>query len=154
PQWRACTLKVLAALQTRSPTILYAMLAAEGVDEGLAREALIQASEEIVKQSRLFPFQVEVNRFVAWMFVAEPRLRHAIVKHFIASLGAGQWVADFSRGGREAMGALLNVFFGDHPETAPSGRLSLDEIAAAVSAARGRAPTPARVTEPPGAARA
>jgi hypothetical protein len=149
PMWLGCTLKVLAALQTRSPAALYAVLAAEGVDEGLAREALSHASEEIVKQSRLFPFQVEVNRFVAWIFVTEPRLRHAIVKHFIGSLATGQSVADFARGVRQTVVALLNVFFGDHPESAPSGRLSVDEIAAAVVAARGRSSPEARVTPPP-----
>jgi hypothetical protein len=96
--WRACTMKVLAALQTRNPAILYAVLAAEGADESLAREARTYETEEIAKQSRLFPFQVDVNRFVAWMFVAEPRLRYAIAKYFIGSLAMGESVADFARG--------------------------------------------------------
>lgn len=134
PLWRDCTLKVLAALQTRNAGTLYAVLAAEGADDSLARAAVAQASDEIVRQSRLFPFQVEVNRFVAWMFVAEPRLRHAIVKHFIGSLAAGRSVADFTRGVRRTIVALLNVFFGDHPERVPGGPLSVDEIARSVSA--------------------
>jgi hypothetical protein len=154
PLWRSCTLKVLAALQVRNPATLYAVLAAEGADESLAREAVSHANEEIVKQSRLFPFQVEVNRFVAWIFVAEPRLRHAVVKHFIGSLAAGQSVADFAKGVRQTIVALLNVFFGDHPDSAPSGRLSLGEIADAVTAARGRSSTEAPVTRPPDAAQA
>jgi hypothetical protein len=49
------------------------------------------------------------------------------------------------------MVTLLNVFFGDHPETSPSGALSVDEIAAAVATARGRAATVAGVMAPPSA---
>jgi hypothetical protein len=153
PLWRVCTLKVLAALQTRNPAALYATLAAEGADESLAREALGHASEEILKQSRLFPFQVEVNRFVAWMFVTDPRLRRGIVKHFVGSLATGESVADFTRGVRQTIVLLLNVFFGDHPEAAPSARLSVEEIAAAVISTRGRRSTGTGVTAPPDAAR-
>jgi hypothetical protein len=153
PLWRDCTLKVLAALQTRNPAALYVTLAAEGADESLAREALGHASEEILKQSRLFPFQVEVNRFVAWMFVTDPRLRRGIVKHFVGSLATGESVADFTKGVRQTIVLLLNVFFGDHPEIAPSGRLSLEEIAAAVISARGRGSTGTGVTAPPDSAR-
>jgi hypothetical protein len=149
PLWRDCTMKVLAALQTRNPASLYAVLAAEGADESLAREAgSMYETPEIVKQCRLFPFQVDVNRFVAWIFVAEPRLRYAIVKYFIGSVATGESVADFSRGVRQTLVALLNVFFGDHPESAPSGPLSLDEIAGSVAAARGRGSTASVVTPP------
>ena len=150
PLWRDCTMKVLAALQTRNPASLYAVLAAEGADESLAREAAsAYETPEIVKQCRLFPFQVDVNRFVAWIFVAEPRLRHAVIKYFIGSLAAGELVADFPRGVRQTLVALLNVFFGDHPESAPSGPLSVDEIAAAVAAARGRGSAATTLTPPP-----
>jgi hypothetical protein len=123
-------------MQVRSPASLYAVLAAEAADESLAREARACQSEEIVKQSRLFPFQVDVNRCVAWMFVSEPRLRHAVVKYFIGSMAMGDSVADFPRGVRQTMVAIMNVFFGDHPESAPAGRLSLEEIATAVAVAR------------------
>ncbi len=136
PLWRTCTLKVVAALQVRSPADLLAVLAAEGADEALAREARGQQSPEIVKNSRLFPFQVAVNRWTVWNFVHEPRLRYATVKHFIGSLAAGSSVADFPRGVRLTMVAIMNIFFGDHPERAPSGRLSVEEIAASVAAAR------------------
>ena len=149
PLWRGCTMKVLAAMLTRSPATLRAALAAEGLDESLAREARAAQSAEIRKQSRLFPFQADVNRFVAWLFVAEPRLRHAVVKHFIGSLALGQGVADFPPGVRQTVVAVINVFFGDHPEAAPQGRLSLDEIAAAVAASRGRRRRGRRVTLPP-----
>ncbi|MGE3743913.1 MAG: hypothetical protein AB7I59_30955, partial [Geminicoccaceae bacterium] len=136
PLWRSCTLKVFAALQVRSPTDLMAALAAEGADESLAREARNHQSAEIVKNSRLFPFQVEVNRWTVWVFVHDPRLRHAIVKHFIGSLAMGRSIADFPRGVRQTMVAIMNVFFGDHPDRAPSGRLSVEEIAVAVAAVR------------------
>ena len=150
--WRACTMKVFAAMQARSPETLYAVLATEGADEGLAREARTYETAEIVKQSRLFPFQVDVNRFVAWTFVAEPRLRHAIVKHFIGSVAMGKSVEDFPRGVRQTMVAIMNVFFGDHPEGAPDGRLSVEEIEASVSAARGGRAVLAGTTIPQSAA--
>ena len=95
PLWRVCTLKVLAAMQVRSPQDLYRFLAEQGADEALAREARHYQSAEIVKQSRLFSFQVDVNRCVAWIFVAEPRSRRAVIKHFIGSLALGDLVADF-----------------------------------------------------------
>ena len=136
PLWRGCALKVFAALQVRSPADLLATLAAEGADESLAREARGHQSAEIVKNSRLFPFQVEVNRWTVWTFVHDPRLRYAIVKHFIGSLAMGRSIDDFPRGVRQTMVAIMNVFFGDHPERAPSGRLSMEEIAVAVAAAR------------------
>jgi hypothetical protein len=136
PMWRTCTLKVLAALQVRSPSDLLAALAAEGADDALAREARSHQSAEIVKNSRLFPFQVAVNRWTVWNFVHEPRLRHATVKHFIGSLAVGSSIADFPRGVRQTMVALMNIFFGDHPERSPAGRLSVEEISASVAAAR------------------
>jgi len=136
PLWRSCALKVFAALQVRSPSDLLAALAAEGADESLAREARSHESAEIVKNSRLFPFQVAVNRWTVWNFIHEPRLRYATVKHFIGSLAVGTSVADFPRGVRQTMVAVMNVFFGDHPEQAPAGRLSVEEISASVAAAR------------------
>jgi hypothetical protein len=138
PLWRAATMKVLAAMLTRSPAILHASLVAQGLDESLMREARGFQSPEIVKQSRLFPLQVDINRFLAWIFVAEPRMRRAIVKHFIGSLALGSSIRDFPPGVRQTIVALFSVFFGDHPENAPQGRLDRDEIAAAVEAAHGR----------------
>jgi hypothetical protein len=138
PMWRASTMKVFAAMLARSPTTLTAILAATGGEDDLVREARAYQSAEIVKQGRLFPFQVDVNRFVAWLFVAEPRLRYAIIKHFIGSLATGSSVEDFPPGVRQTMVAVINVFFGDHPDAAPQGKLSVAEIAASVAAARGR----------------
>ncbi len=138
PLWRDATMKVLAAMLTRSPAILRACLAAQGLDESLMREARGFQSPEIVKQSRLFPLQVDINRFLAWIFVAEPRMRRAIVKHFIGSLALGSSIRDFPPGVRQTIVALFSVFFGDHPEDAPQGRLDRDEIAAAIAIARGK----------------
>jgi hypothetical protein len=138
PMWRACTMKVFAAMLARRPTTLIAILATAGGEDDLVREARAYQSAEIVKQSRLFPFQVDVNRFVAWLFVAEPRLRYAIIKHFIGSLATGTSVEDFPPGVRQTMVAVINVFFGDHPDAAPQGKLSVAEIEASVAAARGR----------------
>lgn len=150
PLWRSCALKVFAALQVRSPADLLAALAAEGIDESLAREARSHQSAEIVKNSRLFPFQVAANRWTVWNFVHEPRLRHAVVKHFIGSLAAGSSIADFARGVRQTMVAIMNVCFGDHPEQAPAGRLSVAEIAASVTAARKGASPLSGVASRPG----
>lgn len=150
PLWRTCSLKVFAALQVRSPADLLAVLAAEGADEALAREARGHQSADIVKNSRLFPFQVAVNRWTVWNFVHEPRLRYATVKHFIGSLAAGSSVADFPRGVRQTMVAVMNVFFGDHPEHVPASRLSVEEIAASVAAARKAGSPFAGMASPPG----
>lgn len=147
PLWRTCTMKVFAALLVRSPAILLATIESEGADENLGREARSYQSAAIVKNSRLFPFQVSVNRWTVWNFVHEPRVRYSTVKYFIGSLATGRSVADFPRGVRQSMVAVMNIFFGDHPERAPSGPLSVDEIAASVAARRqgeftfaGRAP--------------
>ena len=129
-------MKILAAQLVRSPQDLYRILAEQGADEALAREARGYQSAEIIKQSRLFPFQVDVNRCVAWIFVAEPRLRRAIVKYFIGSLALGGSVADFPRGVRQTMVAIMNVFFGDNADLVPAGPVSKEEIAAAIVAAR------------------
>jgi len=59
-------------------------------------------------------------------------------------------VTDFSRGVRQTIIAIFNVFFGDRPEAMPSGHLSVEEISAAVSASRGLAG--AGVTPPDAAA--
>ena len=134
--WRACTLKVLAAMLTRSPATLYAALAAQGIDESLAREARSYQSAEIIKQSRLFPFQIGINRFIAWLFVGEPRLRRAVVKYVIGSLARGSSAEDFPPGIRQMAVTLIKVFFGDDPEQIPQGRIGIEEIDAAIAQAR------------------
>jgi len=135
---REATLKVFAAMLARNPAVLRAACAAEGIEETLIREARARESEEIVKQSRLFPFQVDINRFLAWLYLSEPRLRHPVIKYFIGSLATGDSVADFAAGVRQTLIAFINVFFGADPEDAPRGRLSVEEIADAVRAARPR----------------
>jgi hypothetical protein len=48
------------------------------------------------------------------------------------------------------MVAIMNVCFGDHPEQAPAGRLSVAEIAASVTAARKGASPLSGVASRPG----
>ena len=140
PLWRDTSLKVFAAMLARSPSVLRAACHAEGVDDGIIRSAQAAQSEEIVRQSRLFPFQVDINRFLAWLYLSEPRLRHPVVKYFIGSLAVGDSVGAFAAGVRQTLVAFINVFFGDDPETALKGRLSIEEITDSVKGAgdRGR----------------
>ena len=135
-RWRPATLMVLAAMLTRSPATLHAILRAAGAAESLVGESRPKCTPTLVGQSRLFPFQADINRFVAWLYVDEPRMRHAVVKYFIGSLACGTSIEDFAAGVRQTVVALLTVFFGDAPEKAPQGRLSLPEISAAVAGAR------------------
>ena len=138
PLWRDCSLKVYAAMLARNPATLRAVFAAEGIEESMLRRARDHQSDEIIKQSRLFPFQVDINRFIAWLYVSEPRLRHAVIKHFIGSLATGDSIEDFAAGVRKTVIAIINVFFGEHPDDAPSGPLSVAAIAASVTSERRR----------------
>ena len=138
PLWRDVSLKVFAAMLARDPTVLRAACLAEGVDDGVIRSAQACQSEEIVRQSRLFPFQVDINRFLAWLYISEPRLRHPVVKYFIGSLAVGDSVGAFTAGVRQTLVAFINVFFGDDPDGAPRGRLTIEEIVGSVRTARGR----------------
>ena len=138
PLWRECTMKFFAALLARNPALLRAALIGRQLDDSLVREARQYMSEDLVKHSRLFPMQVDVNRFTAWIYVSEPRLRHAVVKHFIGSLAAGDSVQEFAAGFRRTLFAILNVFFGERPEQAPAGRLSVEEIVAQTRSGRRR----------------
>ncbi len=128
PLWRECTMKFFAALLTRNPALLRATLIGRQLDDGLVREARQYMSDELVKHSRLFPMQVDVNRFTAWIYIGEPRLRHAVVKHFIGSLATGNSVQEFAAGFRRTLFAIVNVFIGENPEQASAGRLTVEEI--------------------------
>ena len=57
PRWRETTMKVFAASLARSPAVLRAACAAEGLDESLIREARAAQSEDIIRQSRLFRYR-------------------------------------------------------------------------------------------------
>ncbi|NML96411.1 hypothetical protein HHL24_00325 [Paraburkholderia sp. RP-4-7] len=152
PLWRVCTLKVFAAMLARSPATLRAVCAAHGVGESVIREARALQSDDIVMQSRLFPMQVDVNRFTAWVYVGEPRLRRTVIKYFVGSLATGDSIEDFSTGVRQTVVALMRVFFGgDATRTheVPAGPLSFDDIEAATLAARGWRRRAARVAMGP-----
>ena len=138
PRWRDCSLQVFAAMLARSPETLRQVFAAENVDEAIIREARGRQSEEIIKQSRLFPFQVDLNRFLAWLYIAEPRLRRIVVKDFIGSLAMGESVKDFAAGVRQTLVAFIDYFFGKHPEEMAAGPVSEAEIEANVAANRAR----------------
>jgi hypothetical protein len=137
-RWRKCTLQVFAAMLARSPKTLRQIFAAENVEEALLRAARGEQSDEIIKQSRLFPFQVDLNRFIAWLYVAEPRLRRVVVKDFIGSLAIGNSVEDFAAGVRQTLVAFIEYFFGKHPDAMPAGPLDEKEIEASVTANRAR----------------
>ena len=136
PPWRDSTLKLCAALFVRSPSALRTVLLAHSVDDELIRAAMAFRSDELVRQSRLFPLQVDANRFTAWIYVGEPRLRYAVVKYFIGSLASGDSVRDFAAGFRQTLIAIIEVYFGRDRERLPSGRLHVDEIFAATRSAR------------------
>jgi hypothetical protein len=138
PRWRDCSLQVFAAMLARSPETLRQVFAAENVDEAIIREARGRQSEEIIKQSRLFPFQVDLNRFLAWLYIAEPRLRRIVVKDFIGSLAMGESVKDFAAGVRQTLVAFIDYFFGKHPEEMAAGPVSEAEIESNVMANRAR----------------
>ena len=135
-RWRVATLTVFAAMLTRSPATLHALVRAAHAAESLVGEARQRRSPEIVEQSRLFPLQADINRFVAWQYVDEPRMRYAIIRHFIGSLACGRSIEDFAVGVRQTVVALMSVFLGDAPEDMPRGPLSLAEIEASVLASR------------------
>ena len=93
------------------------------------------SSDELVRQSRLFPLQVDANRFTAWIYVGEPALRHAVIKHFIGSLAGGDSVRDFAVGFRQTLMAIIEVYFGGDRDRLPRGRLDVDQILAAARSA-------------------
>jgi hypothetical protein len=121
---------------THHPPTLRATLAAAGMADSMLREARAHQTETVVYHSRMFPFQVDVNRSAVWYFTFEPRLRHAFIKYGIGSLACGSSLADFTLGVRQTMIAFMNVYVGRDPDGAPKGRLSVEEIAAWLATAR------------------
>jgi hypothetical protein len=132
PIWRACTMKVLAAMLTRSPALLQELVVANGLDVSLLREARTSQFKELVQQSQLFPYQVAINRFLAWAFVDEPHLRRAVIKQFIGSMALARSWRDAVRGMRRLLLDVLNFYVGDEPRAEPASRLTFDEIATAM----------------------
>jgi hypothetical protein len=135
-RWRPVTLKVFAAMLTRNPATLYAAIRGAGASESLVSEARDSRTPDVVEQSRLFPLQADINRFVAWLYIKEPRLRYSVVKHFIGGLACGRSVGDFAVGVRQLVVTIMSVFLGDAPDRVPQGPLTTAEIAASVAASR------------------
>jgi hypothetical protein len=134
PVWRATTLTLFAAMLTRHPATLRASLAAAGMEESILHEARAYQTEEVVYLSRMFPFQVDVNRCTAWQFGFEPRMRRAYIKYGVGSLACGSEIGDFVVGVRHSLIAAVGFNFGSDPDGVPEGRLSVEEIAEWVAA--------------------
>ena len=136
PRWRPFTFRLMAAMLTRSPPTLYAAIRGAGLPDSLVTEARASRTAEIVEQSRLFPLQADLNRFTAWLYLKEPRLRYVVIKYLIGSLACGQSVADFAVGVRHLVVAIMSVFLGEAPEKMPSGAFTVEDVEASVGSLR------------------
>jgi hypothetical protein len=137
PVWRGATLRAVLAMATRSPATLESILG-DGRME-LAREARAHdPTGEIVKQSRLFPLQVALNRWLARMWASEPRLRAVAITHVVGGLALGKSADDFAVAIRHVLVQFIAVYFGDDAGSARHERLSLEGIAAHLRRARPR----------------
>jgi hypothetical protein len=136
PRWRNFSLTLMAAMLTRSPPTLHAAIRDSGAPESVITEARSHRSDELVLQSRLFPLQTDINRFVAWLYLHEPRLRRGVIAQFIGSLACGRDVTDFGVGVRRMAVTLISVFLGDAPDPVPGGPLTVAEVEAGVAASR------------------
>ena len=136
PVWRETTLQLFAAMLTRHPATLQASLVAAGIEDSILREARAYQTPEVIELSRMFPFQVDVNRYAAWLYASQPRMRESFIKHFIGWMVFGTSIPDFAAGVRQTLVSSITYHFAENPETLPLTRLSVPEIAAAVAAGR------------------
>lgn len=136
PVWRATTLELFAAMLTRHPATLQATLVAAGIEDSILREARAHQTPEVIELSRMFPFQVDVNRYAAWLYASQPRMRESFIKHFIGWMVFGTSIPDFAAGVRQTLVSSITYHFAENPEILPLTRLSVEEIAAAVAAGR------------------
>jgi hypothetical protein len=139
PLWRGATMRAILAMATRSPATLESILG-DGRME-LAREARDHdPTGEIVKQSRLFPLQVALNRWLTRMWASEPRLRAVAIRHVVGGLALGRSVDDFAVAIRHVLVQFIAVYFGDDLGSLHQEQLSLEKIAAGIRRSRRRRP--------------
>jgi hypothetical protein len=137
--WRGATMRVILAMATRSPATLESILGDRRME--LVREARDHdPTGEVVKQSRLFPLQVALNRWLARMWAYEPRLRAVAITHVVGGLALGKSVDDFAAAIRHVLVQFIAFYFGDDAGSARHERLSLEGIAADLRRARRRRP--------------
>ena len=136
PLWRTCTLKVMAGLLARSPSMLDRLLKDRGIGESVEREARRFLTETLIQARDVLIGQVTQNRFLVRAMVSDARLRYLIVKVTVGGLAQSNSERDFVKEIRRFTVELVAAYLGDRNDDRQYGTLSVEETLAEAQSRR------------------
>ncbi len=111
PVWRTCTLKVMAGMLARDPARLRQALSAHPNGDAVTREARGFMRDRVIIESDRFVGQVNWNRMIARVLIADPKARYLIIKILVGGLAQANSVEDCAKEIRRFIVTTIGAYF-------------------------------------------